>query len=139
MPADDGNPRSIRGGWGLGIPANQSQQAKDCAWHILTQITSKEFNKYQVLNYQTDPNRSSTADDPEIVAALPYIPEAVKALETAQFLEFTDLPQTFEIAGEISREMNLALTGTKDAATAMADAQKAVDAILQRQGYQKAS
>ena len=139
MPADDGNPRSIRGGWGLGIPANQSQEAKDCAWHILTQITSKEFEKYQVLNYQTDPNRSSTADDPEIVAALPYIPEAVAALESAQFLEFVDLPQTFEIAGEVSREINLALAGSKDAATAMTDAQTAVDAILQREGYQTAS
>lgn len=139
MPADDGNPRSIRGGWGLGIPANQSQQAKDCAWHILTQITSKEFEKHQVLNYQTDPNRSSTADDPEIVEALPYIPEAVAALESAQFLEFVDLPETFEIAGEIAREMNLAIAGTKTAEQAMADAQAAVDAILQRQGYQAAS
>ena len=139
MPAEDGNPRSIRGGWGLGIPANQSQEAKDCAWHILTQITSKEFNKYQVLNYQTDPNRSSTADDQEIVAALPYIPEAVAALESAQFLEFVDLPETFEIAGAVAREINLALTESKDAATAMTDAQTAVDAILQRQGYQTAS
>ncbi len=42
MPADDGNPRSIRGGWGLGIPANLPQEAKDCAWHILTQITSAD-------------------------------------------------------------------------------------------------
>jgi multiple sugar transport system substrate-binding protein len=136
MPADDGNPRSIRGGWGLGIPANLPQEAKDCAWHIMTQITSKEFEKHQVLNYQTDPNRSSTAEDPEIVAALPYIPEAVAALESAQFLEFVDLPETFQIAGEVAREINLALAGTKDAATAMADAQTAVDAILVTQGYQ---
>ena len=28
MPADDGNPRGIRGGWGLGIPANLSQDAE---------------------------------------------------------------------------------------------------------------
>jgi multiple sugar transport system substrate-binding protein len=139
MPADDGNPRSIRGGWGLGIPANLPQEAKDCAWHVLTQITSKDFEKHQVLNYQTDPNRSSTADDAEIVEALPYIPEAVAALESAQFLEFVDLPETFEIAGEIAREINLALTGTKSAEQAMADAQTAVDAILQREGYQAAS
>jgi hypothetical protein len=31
------------------------------------------------------------------------------------------------------------LTGTKDAATAMADAQAAVDGILQREGYQAPS
>ena len=45
MPADDGNPRAVRGGWGLGIPANLSQEEKDCAWHILTQITSKDVRE----------------------------------------------------------------------------------------------
>ena len=57
MPAEDGNPRGIRGGWGLGIPKNLSQERKDCAWHILTYITSKAFEKHQVMTYQTDPNR----------------------------------------------------------------------------------
>ena len=56
MPADDGNPRGIRGGWGLGIPKNLSQERKDCAWFILTQITSAPFEKCQVMTYQTDPN-----------------------------------------------------------------------------------
>ena len=82
MPAEDGNPRGIRGGWGLGIPANLSQEQKDCAFHILTYITSADFEKHQVMNYQTDPNRSSTGADPEIAAELPYIPAAVAAIES---------------------------------------------------------
>jgi ABC-type glycerol-3-phosphate transport system substrate-binding protein len=138
VPADDGNPRGIRGGWGLGIPANLPQERKDCAWHILTYITSKDFEKYQVMTYQTDPNRSSTGSDAEISAALPYIPDAVTAIETAQILEVANLPEAFEIVGLIAEQVNLALTGTQDAATAMANAQAAVTAVLQRQGYQSA-
>lgn len=138
MPAEDGNPRGIRGGWGLGIPANLSQEQKDCAFQILMYITSKDFEKHQVLTYQTDPNRISTGSDPEIVAALPYIPEAVAAIESAQIVEIANIPETFEIIGEVAREINLALTGAKDAETAMADAQAAATAILVRGGHQAA-
>ena len=137
VPADDGNPRAIRGGWGLGIPKNLSQERKDCAWHILTMITSKDFEKYQVMTYQTDPNRLSTAADAEVVAALPYIPEAVKAIETAQILETANLPANFEMVALIAEQINLALVGSQDAATAMANAQAAVTDVLKRDGHQK--
>lgn len=137
MPAEDGNPRGIRGGWGLGIPKNLSQERKDCAWHILTYLTSKDFEKYQVMTYQTDPNRLSTAADAEVVAALPYIPEAVKAIESAQILEIANIPETFEIAGLVAEQINLALVGTQDAATAMANAQTAATDVLKRAGHQK--
>ena len=135
MPADDGNPRGIRGGWGLGIPKNLPQERKDCAWHILTYITSKDFEKYQVMTYQTDPNRISTASDPEIVEQLPYIPEAVKAIETAQILEIANIPETFEIVGLVAEQINLALLGTHDAETAMANAQAAALDVLRRGGH----
>jgi multiple sugar transport system substrate-binding protein len=135
VPSDDGEPRAIRGGWGLGIPANLPQERKDAAWHILTYITSQEHERHQVLNYQTDPNRLSTAQDPEIVEALPYIPEAVAAIESAQILEIANIPETFEIVGAVAREINLALTGTQDAETAMANSQAAALEILQRAGH----
>ncbi|HKZ91352.1 MAG TPA: extracellular solute-binding protein [Candidatus Limnocylindrales bacterium] len=136
MPADDGNPRGIRGGWGLGIPKNLSQERKDCAWHALTYITSKDFEKYQVMNYQTDPNRTSTGSDPEITEALPYIPAAVDAIASAQILEIANIPETFEIAGAVAEQINLALVGNQDAATAMANAQATATEILKRGGHQ---
>lgn len=138
MPANTGEPSAIRGGWGLGIPANISQERKDCAWHILTYLTSADFEAQQVLNYQTAPNRLSTAENAEVVEALPYIPTALDAMDRATRLEFADIPETFEVIGEIAREINLALAGTKDAETAMADAQAAATSILQRGGHQAA-
>lgn len=129
MPADPGQtPRAIRGGWGLGIPKNLPQQNKDVAWHFMTYLTGKEFEKYQVEMYQTDPNRRSTFNDPDLVAALPYLPIAGEAAETAQILEIADIPETFEIVGAAAREFNLALTGAQDAEAAC---QKAQDAALQ--------
>jgi ABC-type glycerol-3-phosphate transport system substrate-binding protein len=135
MPADDGNPRGIRGGWGLGIPKNLSQERKDCAWHILTYLTSKDFEKHQVMTYQTDPNRISTGSDPEIAAALPYIPAAVAAIESAQILEIANIPETFEIAGLVAEQINLALVGSQDAQTAMSNAQAAALEVLRRGGH----
>ena len=92
---------SIRGGWGLGIPKNLPQEDKDCAWHILTQITSEDFEKYQVLNYQTDPNR--IVDRRRTRRSSRHCrtsPRRSPRIESAQILEFANLPQTFEIAGD---------------------------------------
>jgi multiple sugar transport system substrate-binding protein len=131
VPADGGNtPQAIRGGWGLGIPKNLPDQKKDVAWHLMTYLTSKEFEKHQVLNYQTDPNRSSTFIDPELVSALPYLPVAGEAAETARILEIANIPETFEIVGAAAREFNLALTGAQDAATACQNVQTAAEGIL---------
>jgi ABC-type glycerol-3-phosphate transport system substrate-binding protein len=135
MPADDGNPRAIRGGWGLGIPTNIPQANKDAAWHILTFLTSTAHEKCQVMNYQTDPNRVSTATDPEVLAAYPYIEQAVDAIESAQILEFANIPETFEVITAVAREMNLALAGSQGAETAMTNAQAAALDILKRGGH----
>lgn len=136
VPADQGEtPRAIRGGWGLGIPKNLPQERKDAAWHLMTYLTSKEFEQHQVLNYQTDPNRKSTFEEPELVEELPYLPAAGEAIETAQILEIAKLPEAFELIGETARTFNLALAGEMDSAQATAEAQDAWVGILKRQGY----
>lgn len=136
VPADGGaTPQAIRGGWGLGIPKNLPDRNKDVAWHLMTYLTSKEFEQYQVLTYQTDPNRLSTFAEPDLVAALPYLPVAGEAAETARILEIADIPQTFEIVGAAAREFNLALTGAQDAATACQKAQEASETILRTGGH----
>lgn len=136
MPADDGQtPRAVRGGWGLGIPKNLPDERKDVAWHLLTYLGSKEFEKYQVSSYQTDPNRRSTFEDADLVAQLPYLPVAGAAAESAQILETAIIPENFELVGEAAREFNLALAGSQTAEEACANAQDSWVAILQRAGH----
>jgi len=132
---DESFSRGIRGGWGLAIPKNLPQENKDCAWLLMTQITSKAFEKHQVMTYQTDPNRISTAQDADVIAALPYIPAAVAAIEDAETLAVANIPETWQIVGELQREINLALTGAEDAATAMAHAQEGAEKILRDGGH----
>jgi multiple sugar transport system substrate-binding protein len=136
VPADEGQtPQAIRGGWGLGIPNNLPEHNKDVAWHFLTYLTSKEFEQYQVSAYQTDPNRTSTFTQPELVAELPHLPNAGKAADTARILEIAHLPEVFEIVGAAAREFNLALTGSQDAATACQKVQTEAEQILRTGGH----
>jgi multiple sugar transport system substrate-binding protein len=139
MPADAGQtPRAVRGGWGLGIPKNLPDERKGAAWQLMTYLTSKEFEQYQVGTYKTDPNRSSTFADAELVAELPYLPVAGQAAESAQLLEIAGLPVAFELMTAADREFNLAIAGSQDAAAACQAAQTAWEAILQREGYLEA-
>ena len=136
LPADPGETGSaVRGGWGLGIPANADPAKKDAAWAVLSFLTSKEFEQAQVANYQTDPNRRSTFQDPELVAEFPYLPVAGEQAEAARMLELAAIPETFELVGEASREFNLALAGQQTAEEACAAAQESWETILRRQGH----
>lgn len=136
VPADPGQVgRAVRGGWGLGIPKNADPAKKDAAWAVLTYLTGKEFNDYQVATYQTDPNRRSTFSNPELVQKLRYLPVAGEAAESAQILELATIPETFELVGEAAREFNLALAGEQTAEEACQKAQAAWETILRRQGY----
>lgn len=136
VPADPGETGSaVRGGWGLGIPANADPARTDAAWAVLSFLTSKEFEQAQVGTYQTDPNRRSTFEDPGLVEQLPYLPVAGEAAETAQMLELASIPETFELVGEAAREFNLALAGQQTAEEATQAAQEAWETILRRQGH----
>ena len=48
LPPGTGEQRGqiVRGGWGMGIPKNA--QNKDAAWTVITYLTSKEWEQYQV-------------------------------------------------------------------------------------------
>ena len=57
-----GKGTAVRGGWGMGIPKNAKN--KDAAWTVIAYLTSKEWDTYQTLKYQTDPFRNSTYFSP---------------------------------------------------------------------------
>ncbi|MDQ3554962.1 MAG: hypothetical protein M3395_11240, partial [Chloroflexota bacterium] len=136
VPADEGaTPSTVRGGWGLGIPANADPAKKDAAWAVLSFLTGQEFEQAQVATYKTDPNRRSTFTDPELIEQLPYLPVAGEAAENAQMLELASIPETFELVGEAAREFNLALAGQQTAEEATQAAQEAWETILRRQGH----
>jgi multiple sugar transport system substrate-binding protein len=125
--------KPVRGGFGTGIPKNGKN--KDAAWAVLTYLTSKEFEKYQVGTYKTDPSRTSTFNDPDLVASAPYLPVSGQAFETATILPLAQVPETFEIMTACAEEFGTALTGDADAAAACGKAQDRTVEILKRGGW----
>ncbi len=127
--------KAVRGGWGMGIPKNAKN--KDAAWTVITYLTSKEWERYQTLKYQTDPTRNSTFFDPAIAKKLPYLPTAGKVFQKAEILQIANIPETFELIGAAAEEFAGALSGSASAAEACKKANDRWIAVLKKAGHLK--
>jgi len=135
VPADPGQqPRAIQGGWGVGIPKNADPEKKSAAWRALTWITGKRMNEYSVDKYQIDANRVSTFKNPELVHKFPYLPDALRAAETAETIPTSLIDEFFQLNDVMNVEFNKALIGGQDAKTACANVQSQWEAILRKAG-----
>ncbi|TPI38143.1 extracellular solute-binding protein [Mesorhizobium sp. B3-1-9] len=136
VPAKPGETaRAIQGGWGMGIPKNIDPAKKDAAWLALTWMTSKAFNKFEVEKYQIDASRTSAFTDPDLVAKLPYLPDALKAASTAEIIPTSLIPEFFQLNDIMNVEFNAALIGTQDAKTACEKVQTQWEAMLRKAGH----
>jgi multiple sugar transport system substrate-binding protein len=136
VPADPGQtPRAIQGGWGVGIPKNADPMKKQAAWLALAWLTSKEFNKFAVEKYQIDASRTSTFNDPDLVAKFPYLPNALKAASTAEVIQTSLIPEFFQLNDIMNVEFNAALLGTQDAKTACEKVQMQWEDVLRKAGH----
>ena len=134
VPTNTGQkPISFLGGWGLGIPKNAKN--KDAAWQVMTYITSREFEKYQVLTYKNDPNRKSIFLDPDVVKAIPSAPVGLEATLGGKIFEGAYTPDYVAMLTVSNAEFNLALLRKQTAAQACAKVQKAWEDLGRRSGY----
>src|SRR2546430_5547780 len=97
---------AVRGGWGIGIPKNAPAANKDAAWTVIAYLTSKQWEQYQTLKYQTDPTRNSTYFSPALNAKLPYLRTAGKVFQNARTLEIANIPETFELITDAAVEFS---------------------------------
>lgn len=125
--------RAIRGGWGFGIPRNS--KAKDAAWQVLCYVTSREFELHQASTYFTTPNRRSVFEDPDLLAAQPYLREALDALQRARILEIACIPETFELVDLASRRFHAALSGKESVEEALGRTSEDWIEVLKRGGH----
>src|SRR5207248_5971460 len=130
-----GGGKAVRGGWGMGIPKNAKN--KDAAWTVITYLTSKEWEKYQTLKYQTDPTRNSTFFNPALAKKLPYLPVAGKVFQKAQILQIANIPETFELITAAAEEFSAALSGSSSAAEAAKTANDRWIAVPKKGGHLK--
>jgi multiple sugar transport system substrate-binding protein len=132
-----GKGQAVRGGWGMGIPKNAPAENKDAAWTVITYLTSKQWEQYQTLKYQTDPTRNSTFFSPAMNKALPYLSTAGKVFQKARIIEIASIPETFELITDAAVEFSAALSGSATAAQACQKANDKWIAVLKRGGHLK--
>ena len=124
---------AVRGGWGMGIPRNTTK--KDAAWQVIAYLTSKEWERYQTLKYQTDPTRTSTFFNKQLDRQLPYLPVAGRVFDKARTLEIANIPETFELITAAAEEFSAALSGSSSAADACQKANNRWIDVLKRAGH----
>jgi multiple sugar transport system substrate-binding protein len=132
-----GKGQAVRGGWGMGIPKNAPAGNKDAAWTVITYLTSKQWEQYQTLKYQTDPTRNSTFFSPALNAKLPYLSTAGKVFQKARILEIANIPETFELITDAAIEFSAALSGSSSAADACKKANDKWISVLKKGGHLK--
>jgi ABC-type glycerol-3-phosphate transport system substrate-binding protein len=122
----------LNGGWGWAIP--NSSPDKESAWTFIKWIESKEAIKKRTLAGGA-PTQAWVFDDPEIVAKRPEMPVLKVLVATAQ--EFPTFTYTVDFVESLGRELNLAVTGQKDAKEALALAAEDFNKLAVKAGLQK--
>ena len=122
----------LNGGWGWAIP--NSSPDKEAAWTFIKWIESKEAVKKRTLAGGA-PTQAWAFEDPEIVAKRPEMGQLAILVATAQ--EFPTFTYTVEFVESLGRELNLAVTGQKDAKEALARAAEDFNKLAVKAGLQK--
>jgi ABC-type glycerol-3-phosphate transport system substrate-binding protein len=136
VPAAAGQtPSAIQGGWGIGIPKNVDPAKLGAAYRALTWISNKRINKYSIEKYQIDANRTSAFSDPDLLKEFPYLTDSLKAIENANTIPTSRIPEFFQLNDMMNVEFNKALIGGQDAKTACANVQKQWEDALRKAGH----
>ncbi len=122
----------LNGGWGWAIPT--SSPNKEAAWTFLKWVESKDIVKKRTAAGGA-PTQAWVFDDPEVVAKRPEMPRLKELVATAQ--EFPTFTYTVEFVETLGRELNLAVTGQKDAKEALDLAAEEFNKLAQKAGLQK--
>ncbi len=122
----------LNGGWGWAIP--NSSPDKEAAWTFIKWIESKEAVKKRTLAGGA-PTQAWAFEDPEIVAKRPEMGQLTILVATAQ--EFPTFTYTVDFVESLGRELNLAVTGQKDAKEALARAAEDFNKLAVKAGLQK--
>ncbi len=104
----------LNGGWGWAIP--NSSANKEAAWTFIKWVESRDVVKKRTIAGGA-PTQGWVFDDPEVLAKRPEMPMLKTLVETAQ--EFPTFTYTVDFVEVLGREVNLAVTGQKDAKEAL--------------------
>jgi multiple sugar transport system substrate-binding protein len=118
--------------WGWGIPSGSTNQ--EAAYKFIEWLTSKEGAKMWAINGGI-PGNNDALSDPDVVALIPQFKMLAEAMPGRHiFPPVTVTPELLTIANEA---IVAAVTGTKDAKTALDDGNAKMVELMKKAGYIK--
>lgn len=120
-------PAATLGGLNLAINKNIDAKQKEAAVEFLRFMISSEAQKIGVVDGGMPPVLKASYEDPEILAAAPYMKEIYNALITAKPRPVS--PNYPKISDAIQRNIHKALTGVSTAEDALNTLQKEIEEI----------
>jgi ABC-type glycerol-3-phosphate transport system substrate-binding protein len=117
--------KSVVGGWQLFL--NKYSESKDEAVKFMKFYASEYAQKLHALNDSYLPARRALYEDADILEKYPHYSQFPAILETA--VARPQSPYYSEISSILSAEVQNAMKGSKSPAQALADAQKAMEAV----------
>lgn len=117
------------GGWGWGIPKNQTPELQDAAWKFISWVQGKEVSIKRAMEGHA-PTRSDVFEDPGVLAKYPYYGQALDVVASGMsFPIFTYSAQYEDVLG---RQLSLAGSGDVKPADAIKAAAAGLDELLKK-------
>jgi len=122
-----GESAATLGGWQLGV--NRHSRHPQAAERLAQYLTSPAAQKALALAYGYNPPRRALYEDPELLAAQPFMAQLRTVYEHARPRPVT--PGYVRLSQVLQAEFSAVLAGIKSPAQALSDAQREAGAILQ--------
>ena len=117
------------GGWGWGIPKNESPELQDAAWKFISWVQGKEASITRAMQGHA-PTRSDVYSDAGVLAKYPYYKQALDVVASGEpFPVFTYSAQYEDVLG---RQLSLAGSGDAKPADAIKAAADGLDELLKK-------
>lgn len=128
----DGGPATNMGGEHAVVFANDDAATEQAAFDFVAWLASPEIQEEWDLATGFMPIRSAVAESPTYLAAIEAdLPQLLPFVESQQFARSRpSIANYAEVSDVFSRELERALLGDTDVATALADAEAAVNRLL---------
>ena len=115
------------GGWGWGIPKNQSQETKDAAWRFISWVQSKKI-AIERAKMGHAPVRQDVFMDQEVLAKYPFYKDAEQVVASGRsFPIFVYSAQYEDVLGT---QLSLAASGSTKPAEAIGTAAQGLEDLL---------
>ncbi|MFS0722850.1 extracellular solute-binding protein [Paenibacillus sp. 1P07SE] len=124
--ADPAISTGMIGNWMMGVAANS--QYPELAAEFLSFITSSETQK-SMVEHGGVPTRKSVYQDNELAAKYQHFPIQLEALQNSVARPRT--PKWSQVEEALGAELSAAIAGTKSAEQALADANQAINQVMQ--------